>query len=1021
MNKKLKSLIALTLVTMLTSQAIAMEVSNHVMASQVSSVQTISTINSNDDSLGGFQLVSNQWIEDLKSNVYVYKHIKSGARLIYIQNNSDNKMMSINFRTPAKDNTGVNHVIEHSVLNGSKNYPVKDLINEMGKQSLSTFLDAMTTNDYTMYPVSSKNDKDFQNLMGVYLDAVFYPNVLKDKRIFQQEGIRYELNSPNDELKYNGVVYNEMKGDYSSPDWILHKSIEQSLFPDTSYRFESGGLPDDIPNLTYDELVKTYNENYNPSNSYIYLYGKMDIQKELKFIGDKYLNNFDKKEANTELQLQKPFTKRAEKTVEYSIQKDEPIDNKTYLSLNYVIGKSTDKDLVEEFAFIKTLLGGIPSSPIIKALRDNGFGENVQVQFSNNNIQPTLSIIAANVNENQKDKFVSVVQQTLQDIVQKGFDSKLLDSVSKVYQLSNSMIKGNYALGYNQAIMSSWLYGGDPTTYLSVNSDMANIKNKMQSGYLQSLIKKYLLDNTFSSLVILKPVPGLEAQKEAELKNKLAKYKASLSKEQIDELVKQTQEFKKWQETPPTQQEINTLPSLSLNDISSYNKTYTTIEKNENGIKVLDHPIDTNGVDYISLYFDTTKVPQDKLGYMYLLSQVLGNVDTKNYSMGNLAEQVLINSGGISFSPMSFVQNGNSDMYFPKMDVSLVALNDNVPQSFNLLKEIIFNSNLNDKARLKQIISSLKMQEEQIMQYDGSNLAADKVLSYMSLSGKYQDYQEQGLYQFLSDLDTNFDSKSDEIIKNLQQVRDLIFNKNNLVTSFIGDQNSYQTFNDSFANLATTLKTEKLPSYTYNFDNSKNNEGIVVPSNVQYVDKGGSLKSLDSKEDGKLMVLQNILESDYLWKNIRIKGGAYGTNMDMINGDEVLLSSYRDPNLKKTIDTFNGIPNYLKNFNADKNQMTNYIIGAVGKFDNSFDSLEQLLGPAANGIIADQLYFTGEKPEDIQKERQDMLNTTAEDIRNFAPIMESILNQNHISVVGGEAEIEKNKSLFNSVESISSK
>lgn len=1012
MNKKLKSLIALTLVTMLASQAIVMQVSNHVKAVGVN-VQASYSVATND-SLGGFELVSKKWVEDLKSNVCIYKHAKSGAQLIYLQNNSDDKMMCVNFRTPAKDNTGVNHVIEHSVLNGSKNYPVKDLINEMGKQSLSTFLNAMTTNDYTMYPVSSKNDKDFQNLMSVYLDAVFYPNVLKDERIFKQEGIRYELNSPDDNLTYNGVVYNEMKGDYSSPDWILHKSIEQSLFPDTSYKFESGGLPEEMPNLTYDKLVKTYNENYNPANSYFYLYGKMDIDKELKFIGDKYLNNFEKKEVTPELRIQTPFTKRAEKIVEYSTSKGEPTDNKTYLSLNYVIDKSSNKELVEAFAFIQTLLGGIPSSPITKALKDNGFGENVQVQFSNSNAQPMLSIIAANVNENQKEKFQSVIEQALQNLAQKGFDDNLLNSVSKVYELSKHMLKGEFALGYNTVIMSSWLYEGDPTAFLNINSDMADIKNKMKSEYLQSLVKKYLLDNNHSSLVVLKPVAGLDEKKEAELNSKLAKYKASLSKEQIDELVKETQEFKKWQATPSTEKEINTLPTLSRQDISANTKEYKTVEKWENGIKVLQHPIYTNDVDYTTLYFDTTKVPQDKLGYIYLLAQLLGNIDTKNYSKEKLVEQILINSGGMGFSPTCFVQNGNNDVYSPKMAVSLVGLNENLPKGFDLLKEIVFNSNLDDKARLKQVISNMKMEKEQMLEYDGSGLAAEKVLSYMSKSGKYQAYADEGFYSFLSDLDTNFDSKSDEIVKNLQQVRDLIFNKQNVIVSFIGSEDNYKTFSSNINNLTTALKSQSLPRYNYSFDNSKKNEGLIIPSPVQYVVEGGDLKKSGYKENGKLIVLQNILQSDYLWKNIRVKGGAYGAYMSISNGD-ILLSSYRDPNLKDTMDTFNKVPNYLKNFNADEKQMTNFIIGAIGQYDNSLNGLYSLIGPAADGIIADNLYFTGMKSSDLQKEREEIAATTAEDIRNFANLMDSILKQNYHCVVGGETEIEKNKDSFDTV------
>lgn len=1011
MNKRIKTLIVLTLITMMTSQTTLLKLSNNVKAANLNIQASYKVQDGN--SLGGFELVSKKWAEGLKSNICIYKHAKSGAQLIYLQNDSEEKTMCINFRTPTKDNTGVNHIIEHSVLCGSQKYPVNELFNQMAKQSLSTFLNAETGDDITMYPVASRNDKDFENLISVYLDSVFYPNVLKDKRIFEQEGIRYELNSPEDELKYNGVVYNEMKGNYSTPNAILNRAVYQSLFPDTSYKYESGGLPEEIPNLTYDELIKTYKENYAPSNSYFYLYGKMNIEKILKFIGDNYLNNFDKKEINTSIELQKPFEKSVEKTVEYSIPKGTPTENKTYLTLNYVIDKNTNKDLMEEILYLKVLLGGIPSSPITKALKENGFGEQVSVSFGINNAQPVLTIEVANVDENKKEQFKKVVNETLQNIVEKGFDNELLNSISNVYDLSQRMNKGNYALDCNNMIMASWIHGGEPDAYLNIESDMKNVKIKENSAHLQEIVKKYLLENNHSALVILKPSAGLEEQKETELKNKLTKYKESLSKQQIKDLVKNTQEFQKWQNTPPTEEQISSLPSLNLKDLNSKVEEYKTIEKNENGIKVLEHPIYTNEVDYTNLYFDTTKVPQDKLGYIYLLSSVLGNVDTQKYSKEKLVEQVLINSGGIAVKPMCFINNSDSNLYFPKICVNSIGLSENLSKCFELINEIIFNSNLNDKERLKTIIRDLKTKEEQFIAYNGGNLAISKALSYMSNSGKYNGYLYDEFYSFLCDLDANFDKKSDDIVKNLQQVRDLIFNKNNMIASYTGSEENYQSFSNNFKNFSTKLRTEQLPHYSYTFDNSKNNEGLIIPSEVQYVVKGGDLRKAGTAQNGKIKVLQNILQSDYLWNNIRIKGGAYGAYMNVENSN-VLLYSYRDPNLKETIDTFNAIPHYLSNFNADEKQMTNYIIGAIGKEDK----LNQTDNPFDYSNKADELYLTDTSQAELQKNRNEMISTTAEDVKSFAPVMDSVLKQNHFCVVGGEEKIEENKDSFSSIKNV---
>lgn len=1015
MNKRLRAIVALTLVTMLSSQTIIFSRYNNVKA--VGTYVQTSYDTTDKDSLGGFKLLSKKWIEDLKCNAYEYKHEKSGARLIYLETNSDDKMFSVTFRTPTKDSTGVNHIIEHSVLQGSKNYPVKDPFIQMSKQSLNTFLNAMTANDSTMYPVSSKNDKDFQNLMNIYLDAVFYPNMVKDKRIFQEEGWRYELNSPEGELKYNGIVYNEMKGNYSSPQRMLNRVVAQSLFPDTSYKYESGGLPEDIPNLTYENFVKTYNEYYTPSNSYFYLSGKLDIQKTLKFIGEKYLNSFDKKEVNTGIESQKPFSERKTKVAEYSVSKEAEIKNKTYLSCNYVVDNVKNKDVVTGFMLLQTLLAGTPSSPLSKALKDNGFGESVKASFDIQYMQPVFTITAENVNEEQKDKFQKVIDETLEKIAKNGFDKELINSVLNTYELSNRSVKGDFAIAYNNLIMRSWLYDGDPTLYLSISSDITKLKEKVNQGYLQTLVQKYLVDNKHSSIVVLKPSKGLEEKKEAELKNKLEKYKSSLSKDKVNEIIKESKELKKWQETPNSKEAIATLPTLTREDINKQAKGYKTIEKEENGVKVLYHPIFTNGIMYSGLYFDTSKVPQEKLGYLHLLSETLGNIDTKNYNKENLYQLVMSNSGGISFSNIAVVKRGDKDTYYPKMRVNLVSLKDKIATNFEFAQEIIYNSKLDDKARLKEIINEVKKNKESERMTSGSDMAIQKALSYMSESGKYNDYENDGFYNFLCDLDKNFDSKSDEIINNLKEVRDIIFNKQDMLVSYTGEEDGYKDFANNFNKFSNTLRNEKLESHKYKFDSSNINEGIIVPSKVQYVVKGGDLRKAGFEPNGKFAVLQNILDSGYLWSNVRIKGGAYGTSMAM-DDSSVLFTSYRDPNLKETIDTFDKVPEYLKNFDADEKQMTNYVIGAVGKNDNANDMLGKLMGPAADGLIADNLYLSGTKQEDLQKEREELISTSAEDIRNFAPVVDSILKQNYLTVVGGETKIKENERNFMAIKDL---
>ncbi|MCY6957264.1 insulinase family protein [Clostridium brassicae] len=1016
MNRKLKSTLVLTLAAVITSQTLVMGSMGKVKALDLNS-KTCYALVANQEDLGGFQLVSKKWVEDLKCNAYEYKHPKSGARLMFLDNKNEDKMFCVNFRTPSKDDTGINHIIEHSVLQGSKKYPVKDPFIEMSKRSLNTFLNAMTASDSTMYPVSSKNSKDFENLMSIYLDAVFCPNMATDEKIFKEEGWRYELKSPNDELKYNGIVYNEMKGNYSSPDRILNRAINQSLFPDTSYKYESGGYPEEMPNLTYQKFVNTYKEYYNPSNSYFYLSGNLNINKALKYIGENYLNNFDKKEVKTELQIQKPFNERKMKVEEYSIPKGTSIENKTYLSSNYVVDTVKNKDVVLGFSVLQTLLAGMPSSPISKALKENGFGENVSASFNPNSLQPVFSINAQNVDESKKEKFQEIIDKTLKDVAKNGFDKDLMNSVLNVYELSNRTVKGNFALAYNMLMMRSWLYDGEPTLYLNINSDINNLKDKIKNGYLQTLVQKYLLDNKHASLIVLKPSPGLEEKKEAELKGKLAKIKASLSKDEINKLVQQTKELKKWQETPNSKEALSKLPSLTREDISSKAKEYNTVEKDIDGIKTLYHPIYTNGVDYIRLFFDTTKVPQEKLCYMYLLSGLLGSMDTKKYSEEDLMEEILKNSGGISIQNNNFVKQKDNNVYHPKMMVSITSLKEKTPISFELVKEIIYNSKLNDKAKLKDKIKNIKMVNESVLNSSGDSVAMQKIVSYMSESGKYNNHQTEEFYKFLCDLDKNFDSKSDEIIKNLEEVKNLVFNKQDMIVSYTGEEKDYNNFVNNFKSFSNNLRNEKLQSNKYVFDSSNINEGIMIPSKVQYVTKGGDLKKAGYEQTGKLMVLANILQGGYLWNNIRIKGGAYGTSMDL-NNSNVIFSSYRDPNLKETLDIIDGIPEYLSKFDASEQEMTNFIIGTIGKMDAANNFINSMLGPAGDAMIADSLYISETKQEDMQKEREEIISTTAEDIRNFAKVIDTLLKQDYLCVVGGETKIKENQNNFAVIKSL---
>ena len=976
-----------------------------------SSVSAISTKEGLEvgKTISGFKLESKRWIDDIHSTAMIFTHAKSRAKLIYLQNEDENKVFSINFRTPVNDNTGVNHIIEHSVLCGSKEYPVKDPFLIMSKQSLNTFLNALTGADFTMYPVASKNEKDFNNLMSVYLDAVFYPNISKDPRILKQEGWHYEINSETGELNYNGIVYNEMKGNYSSPQVILSNTINQSLFNDNSYSYESGGNPENIPELTYDKFIETYNKYYVPSNSSIYLYGKMDIENTLKFMNDNYLSKLPKTTVNSKIKLQKPNQRRVEKTALYPVAKDASIENMTYLSSNYVIDKGSDVENILGFQILQAILLNTEASPLRKALMESGIATNVYGTLNISMQQPIFSIIANNANESDKYKFEKVIDDSLKQIVKDGFDDELVNSVFAAVELSlrKQNSDANRGLNYMSAIMTSWNYDASPTAYLDLTPALNKIKSKISEGYFEKFIRKYLLDNKYSSLVVLKPSNGLNEKNEEVLKNKLSAYKASLSESELAKIKKEAEELKMWQSTEDSKENLSKVPTLSRNDLSTKAEEIPTIENLERGIKILSHPIFTDGVTYSNLYFDSSKVPQDKLLYLKLLSNLLGNVSTEKYNIMQLSNKILKETGGISFASTVFENSNNANKYAPKMSIFVNALNDNLPKAFELVDEIMNCSKFDDKSRMKDLIKMLRMNYESMFVNQGNALAIERTLSYLSESGKYNDLSYLPYYNFICDLDDNFDARFDEIVKNLNEVKNTVFNKEGLVVSYTGGEKDYTNFMNSFNSLLQKIQDEKFPNQEYKFDFSNKNEAFVIPSQVQYVVKAGSFKEAGYNYSGKMKVIENILNSDYLWQELRVKGGAYGGAMTFTKSN-VLFYSYRDPNLKETLNTIDGAVEFLRNFKADEKEMTNYIIGTIGNMDS-------LIGPFDKGIMGDNMYFTGSTQEEVQKLREEVLSTTADDIRNFADVLEAVIKQNLHCIVGGETKVNENKDLFDRV------
>ena len=577
--------------------------------------------------LNQYEIIKDEDLQDVKCHGYLLKHKKSGAKLVLMEADDDNKVFSVGFRTPPEDSTGLPHILEHSVLCGSDHFPVKDPFVELVKGSLNTFLNAMTYPDKTMYPVASCNDKDFQNLMHVYMDAVFYPNIYKHEEIFRQEGWSYKLDSEDADLEYNGVVYNEMKGAFSSPEGVLDRVVLNELFPDTAYANESGGDPDVIPNLSYEQFLAFHKKYYHPSNSYIYLYGDMDMEEKLIWLDQEYLSKFDVAEIDSRIAYQEPFTKMKEVEMPYSVASEEPLEDNTFLSYNKVIGTSLDKELYVAFEILDYALLSAPGAPLKKALLEAGIGKDILGSYDNGVYQPIFSVVAKNANPEQKEEFVTLIEKLLTDMAEHGIDRKALEAGINYHEFQyREADYGRYPKGlmYGLQIMDSWLYDeNEPFMHIQALDTFAFLKKQMNTGYFENLIREYLLDNEHGVIVTLKPERGRTARMDKELHDKLQAYKAGLSKEEIAELVERTKALEIYQSEPSDAEALATIPVLKREDISREIAPIYNEEMKLAGIPMVFHEIDTNGIGYIDIMFDMSEVPEELLPYAGILQGVL--------------------------------------------------------------------------------------------------------------------------------------------------------------------------------------------------------------------------------------------------------------------------------------------------------------------------------------------------------------------------------------------------------------
>lgn len=958
----------------------------------------------------GFKLIEVKLIDEINSTQYMFEHVKTGARLVKLQNEDDNKVFSVGFRTPPENSTGLPHILEHSVLCGSRKFPTKEPFVDLLKGSLNTFLNAMTFSDKTIYPVASRNDKDFLNLMDVYLDAVFYPNIYKYPEIFMQEGWHYELENIKDEITYKGVVYNEMKGAFSTPEDILFRKMQEALFPDTPYSKESGGDPDVIPQLSLEEFLQFHRRYYHPSNSYIFLYGDGNVELELEFIEENYLKDFEKINIDSRIPMQKPFEAQKDIVFNYPISEEEEEKDNTFLNLSFVTGKSIDPELYLAFEIIEHFLLETPAAPLKAALINAGLGKDVYGRFDSSILQPIFSIVVKNSNEEQKEQFLRVVFDNLKDLVAKGIDKKLIEASINIieFKLRESDFNGfPKGLLYHIKSMDSWLYDENPAMHLQYGPTLEKIKEGLKTDYFEKLIEKYLINNSHRVLLALTPKKGLSEEKAKAVKEELAAYRGKLEEKDLNSIIEGTKKLKKRQMAPDSKEDLEKIPMVALDDIDAKAEKLPIALKEEQGLKVLAHPMFTNKIGYVSLIFDSSVIEQDMLPYIGLLSGVLGKVNTEKLSYGELSNEININTGGIDFSVDLYGEKDNDEVYYPKFAVKARALTDKMTKLMELLAEILGHTKFDDSKRLREIIREIKSRLEMTIIGRGHVIAGNHLLSYFSPLGKYNELVK-GLdfYKFIAKLEKEFDSKSDEILSNLIKVSKAIFNKSNLIISFTSDEEDYCTLKDNLDILLKEIGKENPPKHNYKFDLTPENEGLLSQANVQYVAKGYNYRKLGYDYSGSLRVLGTIADLDYLWNNVRVQGGAYGAFGRFDRNGNVFCSSYRDPNLMETLNIYRELGKFIEEFEADEREMTKYIIGTISTMDAP-------LTPFMKGERAVGYYFSHLTNEDIQRERDEVLRTKVEDVKKHADMINAAMSENYVCVLGNEGKIKENKDVFN--------
>lgn len=959
------------------------------------------------DNIHGFCLEKKTRIEELDGDGLLFRHVKSGARLLKVVCRDDNKVFAVTFKTPPVDDTGLPHIMEHSVLNGSEHFPVKSPFDVLSQGSLKTFLNAMTGSDMTIYPVASRNDKDFFNLMHVYLDAVFKPLIYRDNRILKQEGWHYDLESPDAPLTYNGVVYNEMKGAFSAPQRMMDLIIGRALFPDNCYAKSSGGYPEDIPSLDQSRFEAFHKTFYHPSNSYIYLYGNGDMDEELAFINNQYLSGYDRISVPSEIPLQAGLTEIREISDYFALPQGASQTGQSYLAWAGVWGLNSDQETAISLEILAEALVNHESGPLRMALMEAGIGQDVSA-YVDKIQQPVLQILVTNAEPDDMDRFRGVFYETLKRICEDGLDTTMIQGILNRMEFSLREGQGSFT-GVSGAMMAApgWLFTDDPFCTLSFNRELVSIRERLPDRVLEKLVQQAILENKHACFALLQPEEGLETRIAEKTAAELEAVKARMKPEEIESLVRETRELRDFQQREDDPELLKTIPLLDLSDLNPQDEKISPLQEKIGSATLLQLNEFTRGIVYLSLYFDASAIDQELIPYLQLYNQLIGLLDTGAYSYGDLEDQINLHTGGISSSLSPLLYQRDDENLMP-----LFVLKGKVmPEKCEKLLELMFEQVMNtdwtgNPDRLKELVLRLKVQTEQGLVYNGLNIATLRLSSYFSRRGAYRELiMGHAYYQFLCDLAETFDEQRGEIVLRIKRVQSLLLNRKNLLISMTCQPEHAELMKKKLPEFIGRIPFGQTEPVAYRFHLSSANEGFMDASKVQYVAQGFDYRKLGYEYDGRMDVLSQLLSTIYLQNTVRVMGGAYGGYAMISDYGVFIFASYRDPQLEKTLQVYRQAPLFLENLQLGERDLRRLIIGTISRRDYPRN-------PSQKAAYAVESHLTGITAEMHQRERESILSASLKDLCGYARLVDAVMSQSALCVVGNESKIEEQQQLF---------